>query len=470
MPISREKSGLPAVLLAETIRSIEEEAPLEDSDAMRQAFHDRSGNAERVIERALHLSRRLKLDRELDRWRSLASIVGLALAALVFFIAYGIAASVVGEDRSLNVVLAFFVALGMHAVTLVLWSIAVAASAWSRRPGTLGTLSLGGLLLRVVAWLPLDRSPHALTMLSTANALLQRAKLLPWAFGFVSHIIWAAALLLVIIALGFAFSFREYRLTWETTILSADFFVRFVQTTGWLPHLLGFPLPDTATLLNPAAPASDHRAWAWWLIGCTIVYGLAPRLLLAGLSWLVWRRRTRALSLDTSDPYFRKLMTRFADMEPSVVVDREHPPESAARNPAASPPPGKTGSLAVIGFELPSALPWPPADLGAESAIMSKISGSSEERRTLLDTLARVRPQKILIVCNPASSPDRGTERFIRDACAQGAECALLLQPSPDGRAGNPQRWQSWLEKSDMREITALTTPSAAGQWINAHV
>lgn len=470
MPISRKGFGLSPVLLTETIRSIEEEAPLEDSEAMRHALHNRSGNEERVIERALSLSRRLKMDRELERWRGLASYVGLALSVLVFFIAYGIAASVVGADRSLNVVLAFFVALGLHAVTLAIWLIAVAASAWSRRPGTLGTLSLGGLLLRLVAWLPVDRSPHSLTMLSTANSLLQRAKLLPWAFGFISHIIWAAALLLVIVALGFAFSFREYRLTWETTILGADFFVRFVQITGWLPHMLGFPLPDTATLLNPAAPASDQRAWAWWLIGCTVVYGLLPRLVLAAVSWYVWRRRTLALGLDTTDPYFRKLLTRFAEMEPSVVVDHEHRPEPVASNIAVLPRSGQADSLAIIGFELPANSPWPPENLGEEAAYTTRISGSSEERRALLDTLARISPQKILIVCNPASSPDRGTERFIREACTQGAQCGLLLQPSPDGQAGNPQRWQVWLERSDMKYVPAFTTPAGASNWIGAHV
>ena len=470
------KSRLSDVMVAQTIRLIEEAGPLEDSEAMSHAFRSQSGREERLFERARALGQRFRLNVEIERWRDLALYVWIALSILVFFIAYGIAAALIGGDRSLNAVLAFFVALGMHAATLVLWCLAVASTAWSPR-SAFARLSLGSLFLRLVAWLPLDRGPHSLTMLRATTSILQRARLLPWAFGFISHTIWVLVFVLVLATLWFAFSFQAYRLTWETTILSADFFVRFVQATGWLPHLLGFPLPDTSTLLNPGAPSGDHRAWAWWLMGCTLVYGLIPRIVLAALCWIVWRRGKRSLKLDTADPYYRKLLARFDDMEGSTVVDEEQPAHPAMRIVQPLPLPGAHTSLAVIGFELPAEYPWPPNPLAESAHLNERIAGASQERRAVLDKLAQTRPYKILLVCNPASSPDRGTERFLREACAYGTHCALLLaapsgnEDNEGGESSNPQRWQSWLQHIGMTDTQSFTDLDNATEWFKlAHV
>src|SRR5690606_33914620 len=219
-------------------------------------------------------------------------------------------------------------------LTLLIWALAAASGGVA---GLFGHLSFGNLLLRLLAHLPGDRVPHAPAMARSAQALLLRTRLLPWAFGTVSHAVWAAAFVLILAALWFAFSFQQYRLTWETTILDAQFFVRFVSVTGALPHWLGFPMPDAATLIAPDAPGGDHRAWAWWLIGCAFVYGFLPRVLLALLSWGVWRRRVRRLHPDTADPYYRKLLERFAQMEPSQVVDPEQRAPAAHDGHAPAP-------------------------------------------------------------------------------------------------------------------------------------
>src|SRR5690606_2922422 len=120
------------------------------------------------------------------------------------------------------------------------------------------TGSIGGLVLRVAARLPIRRGPYFWNVLDAAVSLFARNRLLPWLGGLASHAFWSLGLLVVLLALALSFSFQSYRLTWETTILPADFFVGFVQLSGWLPHQLGFPLPDSATLLTPDAATSDH--------------------------------------------------------------------------------------------------------------------------------------------------------------------------------------------------------------------
>ena len=62
--------------------------------------------------------------------------------------------------------------------------------------------------------------------------VLARARLAPWVFGGISHAVWSLAFVLLLTALALGLSLRAYRLTWETTLLTPDFFVRFVQATA----------------------------------------------------------------------------------------------------------------------------------------------------------------------------------------------------------------------------------------------
>ncbi|HEY0844638.1 MAG TPA: DUF2868 domain-containing protein [Noviherbaspirillum sp.] len=455
---------LDAVLLAETIRFIEQDGPLEDQAQLREAFHRAAGPEERLLMRARLLASRLQLDRELVRWRHAAWFIVLLLALLAFVSAYGIAVAVIGSGRTLNAVTAFFASLALPAFTLAIWGVAVLSRGGG---GLFGYLSFGNILLWLLARLPGERHPHSLTMAHAAYGLLQQRRLLPWAFGAVSHAVWSVAFVLVLAALGFAFSFHAYRLTWETTILDAGFFVRFVTLTGALPSWLGFPMPDLATLRDPSTPGTDHRAWAWWLIGCVFTYGLLPRSVLGLASWFAWRRGRSRLHLDTSDPYYRKLLARLEAMEQSRVEDVERRlPAGHDAGPAKHG--GESGDDAVVGFELPPEVAWPPQPLPGQLSLVERISGTAAERRALLDRLGKLRPRALLVVCHAASTPDRGTERFLREAARHAARVALLLAAAECGNGG--QRWKDWLSQAGLDTFDCFTDGKSAADWMgDAH-
>jgi len=447
-----------AVLLAETVRLIEQDGPLEDHDAMRQAFTGAAGDEERLLARGVLLGRRLQLDSELLRWRHTAWLVVLLLAVLAFLSASGAAAAVVGGGRTLNAVTAFFALLALPTLTLAVWVVA----AFSRGGGLFGHLSFGNILLWLLARLPGDRRPRQ-AMAAAAHGLLQRERLLPWAFGAISHATWACALVLVLAALAFAFSFQAYRLTWETTILDPGFFARFVTLTGTPPHWLGFPLPDAGTLRDPASPSADHRAFAWWLIACVFTYGLLPRLLLAVASWIAWRRGMQRLRLDTADPYYRKLLVRFSGMEESLVVDKEQvlPAQDKAAGDVRA---GFEDGGAVVGFELPPEAAWPPSPLPSNLALLERIAGTGAERHALLDRLCRLRPGSLLLVCHAASTPDRGTERFLREASVHAARAGLLLAAA--SHELDVQRWRQWLAHVRLDGMALFTDDASAAGWL----
>ena len=450
-----------AVLLAETVRRIEADGPLEDQDIMREAFHGATGSEERLLARGVLLSRRLQLDAELSRWRRAAWALVLLLALLAFLSAYGAAAAVVGAGRTVNAITAFFALLALPTLTLVIWLVSVVF-----RGSTLfGYLSFGNILLWLLARLPGQRRPHALVMAHAAHDLLERERLLPLAFGVVSHATWTVALTLVLAALGFAFSFQAYQLTWETTILDTSFFTRFVTLSGTLPHSLGFPMPDPATLLRPASPGADHRAFAWWLLGTVFTYGLLPRILFGGMSWVVWRRGVRDVRLDTADPYYRKLLARFEEMETSRVVDREQRLPVADNASRELPSKGNEGG-AMVGFELPPEMEWPPAPLPSGLGMVERISGTSEERRSVLDRLSTLQPGRLLLVCHAASTPDRGTERFFREAVRHSRLPALLLASAADG--SDMLRWKAWLTQVGLDSMAFFNDARDAADWMGS--
>lgn len=459
------RTPLTEVWMASAVRTIEHSGPLDDANALAEAARRHTDPQLCLRERAWLLGQRLGLDRQMARWQEAAWLLGAALAVAVVLLAHGVVFAMLSDGRTINAGSALVAALGMHLLTLALWCMGTLLP--STGPGLLGRLSLGPLLLQALARLPLGQRAHASALARAAGRLLQRTRLAPWAFGLVSHLVWSAAFVLVLGGLLLAFAFREYRLTWETTILSAQAFADFVQVTGWLPGRLGFPVPALAVGTGPqgllALPAS---AAAWWLWGCVAVYGLLPRLLCAALCALVWQRRKNRLQLDTADPYFAQLLARLAALQPSRVVDVERP---AAGSPAplVVQAPGATGcALAVVGFELPQAQDWPPAALAQAAQYTERIAGTLDERRSVLDALAQLQPRALVIVCSAAATPDRGTERFLREACSHAGQCALWLSEPPAGRGvPNRERWRSWLDAARLQAIASFAQPADALAW-----
>jgi hypothetical protein len=447
--------------MAETVRRVEAAGPLDDAQLLRALSATEDAGLDRggwLLARAWGLGQRLGLTELMRRWRGAAGIALLALVGLVVLGALGAAGAVVQGGRTVNAVAAFFSLLGLHALTLLLWTIGLVAP-WPSSGG-----ALGRLWLEAVARLSRNSNSHAPSLLDASLDLLRRERLAPWLFGWISHTVWALSFVVVLAVLGFAFSFQAYRLTWETTILGPDFFVRFVQATGWLPGRLGFPVPDTATLLAPAAVAADQRAWAWWLIGCVATYGLLPRALLAAVCAWWWRTRARRLRLDTADPYYRALLARRDALQPAAVVDAESPWHAATQVRPNAMPAGQ--GAALLGFELPPESPWPPFASGAD-VWLRRITGTSSERADALENLRQARPARLLIACHAASSPDRGTARFVREAVAHAGASQLLLIGSDN--PADAARWAAWLRAADFAPAPELVTRAeAASAWLAA--
>ena len=382
------RSPLATALMLDAVQRIEADGPLDDQQALRQAFATQPTRAAQVQERAWLLGQRLDLPHEWARWRQMGWLAVAALALLMAFTGLGLARAVLGEGRSINAVAAFVSLLGLHAVMLLIWFVALALSHGRWAP------PLGRAALWLTARLPFERGPHAPVLLQSFTA---------------------------------------------------------VQRVG------------------NAAVSANQREWAWWLMGCVVVYGLLPRALLAALCLWRWRAGTRRLQgqVDMADPYVLRLVQRLDALEPPPeVIDPERPAPFSAAPKRSSLPPGAPGSLAVIGFELPPEVPWPLPDLPESTEPPQRIAGSASERQAVLAQLAQSRPESLLLVVHAAASPDRGTARFVREAMREAGRTALLL----NGNEGGARRWRDWMVSEGFEALALAESAQAATDWIaNRH-
>ena len=499
-------SPLAQAVIAQAVQSLEASAGwLDDAGALRQAAREKPGNRPaQYLRRDWLLGERLGLTQALEQARAALGLALIALALAVALTALGLERAALGAGRTINAAAALAALLGPHLLALAVW---LAALMLPKRlsgqlPGQLPQAS-GGALLGRMAWRLAQRmaqrvasrasrrlarsGANAARLLDASATVLQRLRLWPWLLGGISHGIWALAFALALALLLFDFAFRAYSLTWETTILSSHAFAAFVQASGWLPARLGFAVPDAAAVqqaLAASAPASatlassaaaaNQSAWAWWLMGCVFTYGLLPRALLAAFCLWRWQQGLgrlaqpdAALPADSPEAllHVRQVFARLDALAPAVVMDAERPApdrKSSKRSAHAA-----SAAPALIGFELPPELPWPPALPASPALRILNVDGSSAQRQAALDELAARPPAALLLACHASASPDRGAARFVHEAACYAPRIALWLVPADEAaQAGHAARWQNWLlaEKPDAPLFHA---EAAALAWLN---
>lgn len=464
----RRPDLLRQAVLAEAVTRMEAGNALDDTTELRQALVAAPDRAGQWRWRAWLLGQRLGLVAELNQLRQLARGVLLVLGLLMVLSSLGLTRAVLGEGRSINALAALVSLLGLHVITLLVWGLSLLWPGQRAKGDPVGRLALW-----LTAHLPLGRGAHSLTLMNAFSAELRRHGLLRWLTGLISHGLWAVSFVLVLAVLGFGLSFKSYVLSWETTILSGDFFVRAVQLTGAWPALLGFAVPDAAAVLGAdgaqLASSETQHAWGWWLIGCVLVYGLVPRVLLA--AWCGWKwcsGQERLGQPDGSNPQVRRVLDRLDALESRAqIID---PEQRSWHQPGTATEFGHGfAGLSLVGFELPPEQAWPPQAglLAAWQPRWLALSGSAVEREQVLLQLTRQPVATLVLACHGPSSPDRGTARFARQLQPLAERCALWLLAAP--RTSAVKRWRDWLQTESLAGHWTLVDDAAALEhWLGA--
>jgi len=461
--------------LAETLRLHEAEHGACDDAALLPTLQSASSDEEsRILLRAERIVaiQQPSWINDMRAWQAQARFVLGLLAALAllsgFFSATGlINGGVYGaEGRIVNVVWVLGALLGVPLLSLFAWLLLLAL------PGGHGKTLLGQFGFWLQRHLP-GQTPARLHVGHALFSLLNHHRLLRWGMGSLTHLLWLLALVAAVFGLLVMLATQRHVFVWETTILPGAVFVDFVTAIGTLPAYFGFTIPSQEMILESGSShtlQSDaaRHAWASWLLGCVIVYGVLPRLIAFALTFWLWKQELVSLRLDLKQAGFAMLRARLhigsqpigvTNPAPAVLsISRFHPWPEQKHMPTARP--------ALVGLELGNDIIWPPA--GAEKFTVFPRIETREERQRLLASLQTTPPASLLIAVDTRLSPDRGSLRSINQWAQHSATPLVwLIQPS----GAQHQRsgvWRDSLLESGWPQ-DAVLDDSAAHIWLQGH-
>jgi hypothetical protein len=447
--------------LTETIRLREEHAgPLDDLEANRLARSAGGDLPARIQRRALWLAERDGLANALKHWLQGARLALIVLAVLAVISGAGLAFAALGNGQTpVNVFWALGSLLGLNLILLLSWALGLVFA------GEHGA-SLGRLWL----WLSekLARDAKAAQLAPALLLLLQRQKLNRWAIGVLVNGLWLLAMLSALVMLLTLMATRRYGFVWETTLLSADTFVAMTRTLGALPALLGFTIP-TVDMIRASGDAalnieSARQAWATWLVGVLVVYGVLPRLLLALFCLWRWKTGQATLRLDLNLPGYAQLRERLMPTSERLGIS-DAAPEHLHRVESGVSNLQSDGAL-LVAIELDDQRPWPPPL--PKNVSDAGILDSRESRHKLLEQLSRFPPARLAIACDPRRSPDRGSLALIAELARGASATRVWLLPAPPGQSLDAERLGDW--HAALQQLELPYADSAPMNWLeNGH-
>ena len=430
-----ELTPLQTLWLTETIRLREEHAgPLEDLEANRLARAAGGDLPGRIQRRAVWLAERDGLSAALRHWLQGARLALVLLVIFALLSGAGLAFAALSQTP-VNVFWALGSLLGLNLILLLSWAL-----------GLIFAGEHGATLGRLWLWLSekLARDAKAAQLAPALLLMLQRKKLNRWALGTLVNGLWLLAMLSALLLLLTLMATRRYGFVWETTILGADTFINLTQALGALPALLGFNVPTVEMIRASGGAALDiesaRQAWATWLVGVLVVYGVLPRLLLALLCFWRWSRGKAALTLDLNLPGYAELRERLMPTSERLGVNDPEPAQLHRVESSVSEQ-ASEGAL-LVAIELDDQRPWPPAL--PKTVSNAGILDSRESRHKLLEQLSRFPPARLLIACDPRRSPDRGSLALIAELARNASATRVWLLQAPPGEALDSARLGDW--------------------------
>ena len=430
-----ELTPLQNLWLTETIRLREEHAgPLEDLEANRLARAAGGDLPGRIQRRAVWLAERDGLSAALRHWLQGARLALVLLVIFALLSGAGLAFAALSQSP-VNVFWALGSLLGLNLILLLSWAL-----------GLIFAGEHGATLGRLWLWLSekFARDAKAAQLAPALLLMLQRKKLNRWALGTLVNGLWLLAMLSALLLLLTLMATRRYGFVWETTILGADTFINLTQALGALPALLGFNVPTVEMIRASGGAALDiesaRQAWATWLVGVLVVYGVLPRLLLALLCFWRWSRGKAALTLDLNLPGYAQLRERLMPTSERLGIN-DAAPAQLHRVESSVSEHASDGAL-LVAIELDDQRPWPPAL--PKTVSNAGILDSRESRHKLLEQLSRFPPARLLIACDPRRSPDRGSLALIAELARNASATRVWLLQAPPGEALDSARLGDW--------------------------
>jgi hypothetical protein len=118
----------------------------------------------------------------------------------------------------------------------------------------------------------------------------------------------------------------------------------------------------------------------------------------------------------------------------------------------------------VVAFELSDQIVWPVTQL---SDFQQQSVASRQQRINTLARLDQSPPRALLLVCDAAQTPDRGSLSWLADASGRALHVAVLL--AGQGTDSRRQLWRQQLQTLGILSAAVFDDESAAQRWLEAH-
>lgn len=407
---------------------------------------------QRLTARANRLIRDNALDEAInkpDYQFKYAGRICLIIAAILGGVAAG---NAVSESHTLNIYWLLAVLLGFNLLSLVLWIIGITCN--------LQGLT-NGVVAQLAAWWPF-RKKEAVTTESLAASAWWESCLTgtvgKWRISILTHQFWLvylAAGLALLILLMLA---KQYNFIWGTTLLPESSLPRLTESLGKPLTLIGLEIPDShqvaiSRMGETRQDADTRGAWARFLMGVLLIYGLLPRFLLLALSAAMLKWSERRFKLDLYLPYYIDLRQRLmARKVSSKVIDAD--PMAGAEPAEILPPHDLTGTLPAgayaVGIELDDQISWP------ESVSCQLNIIDMETQQKAIECVKKMQGA-LLIGVAAYRLPDRGVQRIVRDllTTANASNPWLVLLNKQPAVPVTNSREQAWFRLAEACEIPA---------------
>ncbi len=381
------------------------------------------------FERLLNRARRLIQDNALnhtlqqpERLFLRASRIVLVLAALLGGLAAG---NAVGESSTLNIYWLLAVLLGFNFLSMLLWGIGILLN--------IQGLS-AGVAAQLACWLPVQLRKKERDSVSTLAArawweICLAGKIGKWRISMLTHQFWLVYLLAGIGVLILLMMAKQYDFVWGTTLLPDGSLPELTRLLATPIEFIGLVPPDSQQIAasrigTVLQDAPTRNAWAKFLLGVLVIYGLLPRLILILLSSVMLKLSERRYKLDLYLPYYvtlrqnlvtNEFVTSVIDADPGITEEQS---VSIPGNQYRSIP----AEALVIGIELDDHIVWPEGVICGQNVI---------DQATFSQVFDKLKKAKgpLLIGVAAHRLPDRGVQRMIKElvAVASGPVWLMLL-------------------------------------------
>ncbi|MBY0474356.1 MAG: DUF2868 domain-containing protein [Nitrosomonas sp.] len=332
--------------------------------------------------------------------------IGLIIAVILG----GLAASqAVSESSTLNIYWLLAVLLGFNLISLLLWICGI----------TLNLQSLSsGVVAQLASWLPYRHKNDPTIASSASQAWWESCltgKVGKWRISVLTHQLWLTYLTAGLVLLILLMLAKQYNFIWGTTLLPESTLPKLTQILGSPLEAAGLKIPD-----NPQTVASrigadkqdaeTRMAWATFLIGTLIVYGIFPRLLLLGLSWAMQKWSEYRFKLDLYLPYYIELRQRLMGRDVKAEVIDADPQAGIKPVDIARPPENISipANAQAFGIELDSTTTWP-------ERVTCRLNIIDQESHDAAISLINNMKAPVLLGVAAHRLPDRGVQRMIKE-------------------------------------------------------